>query len=42
MESHTKDSVKLKDDEKLVQNYFANRLYNNWENNKEVAKISGS
>ena len=41
MNAYTKDSVKLKDDEKFGAELLANRLYNNWENNKEVKQIQG-
>ena len=41
MNSYTKDSAKLKDDEKFGAELLANRLYNNWENNKEVKQIQG-
>ena len=41
MNAYTKDSVKLKDNEKFGAELLANRLYNNWENNKEVKQIQG-
>ena len=41
MNAYTKDSVKLKDDEKFGAELLANRLYNNWENNKQVKQLQG-
>ena len=41
MKAYTKDDIKLKDGEKFGAELLANRLYNNWENNKQVKQIQG-
>lgn len=41
MKAYTKDDIKPKDGEKFGAELLANRLYNNWENNKEVKQIQG-
>ena len=41
MKAYTKDAIKVKDDEKFGAELLANRLYNNWENNKQVKQVQG-
>ena len=41
MKVYTKDAIKVKDDEKFGAELLANRLYNNWENNKQVKQVQG-
>ena len=41
MKSYTKDDIKLKDGEKFGAELLANRLYDNWENNKQVKQVQG-
>ena len=41
MKAYTKDAIKVKDDEKFGAELLANRLYNNWENNKQVKQLQG-
>ncbi len=41
MKAYTKDEIKVKDDEKFGAELLANRLYNNWENNKQVKQVQG-
>ena len=41
MNAYSKDSVKLKDGEKFGAELLANRLYGNWENNKQVKQVQG-
>ena len=41
MNAYTKDSVKLKDDEKFGAELLATRLYHNCENNKQVKQVEG-
>ena len=41
MKAYTKDVIKVKEDEKFGAELLANRLYNNWENNKQVKQVQG-
>ena len=41
MNAYTKDSVKLKDDEKFGAELLANRLYDTWEKHKQQTSIQG-